>query len=89
MYPGTLVILYQSAGVRKFWWAKTCTSGHVYIGCEPPNFQATDEEIMLAAVLPQMWDDLVYKSKNTDASLIVVKKKFTEVCYANMFNMSH
>lgn len=31
------------------------------------------------ADLPQMWDDLLLKSKNVDASLIVVKKKFTEI----------
>ncbi len=29
--------------------------------------------------MPVQWDDLVLKSKNVDASLIVVKKKFTEV----------
>ena len=29
--------------------------------------------------MPQIWDELVYKSKNTDAGLFNVKKKFTEV----------
>ena len=41
--------------------------------------QATDAERQLVADLPQMWDDLLLKSKNVDASLIVVKKKFTEI----------
>ena len=30
--------------------------------------------------MPQLWHDLVLKSKNIDASLVVVKRKFTEVC---------
>lgn len=29
--------------------------------------------------MPQMWEDLVWKSKNVDASLFAVKKKFKEV----------
>ena len=33
----------------------------------------------MADELPTMWYDLVLKSKNIDASLVVVKKKFTEV----------
>ena len=41
--------------------------------------QTTDAEKLLVAALPQMWEDLVLKSKNVDASLIVVKKKFTEI----------
>ena len=48
--------------------------------------QKPGEETELVEKLPQMWDDLVYKSKNTDAGLTVVKKKFTEVryiCYGN------
>ena len=31
--------------------------------------------------MPAMWDELVLKSKNIDASLITVKKKFTEVSF--------
>ena len=31
------------------------------------------------AKLPEMWLELVLKSKNVDASLIVVKRKFTEI----------
>uniref|UniRef100_A0A2C9JWZ0 AAA+ ATPase domain-containing protein n=1 Tax=Biomphalaria glabrata TaxID=6526 RepID=A0A2C9JWZ0_BIOGL len=38
---------------------------------------AKDKE--LQAQLPQMWDDLVLKSKNIDASLVKVKRKFTEI----------
>lgn len=41
--------------------------------------QVTDEEKEIQAKLPQIWDELVYKSKNTDAGLTVVKTKFTEV----------
>ena len=29
--------------------------------------------------LPMVWEDLVLKSKNTDASLGIVKRKFTQV----------
>lgn len=29
--------------------------------------------------LDEIWDELVLKSKNVDASLVVVKKQFTEV----------
>lgn len=29
--------------------------------------------------MPQIWEDLVWKSKNVDASLFAVKKKFKEV----------
>ena len=36
-------------------------------------------EIDLQAKLPAIWDDLVLKSKNIDASLVKVKKKFTEI----------
>ena len=37
------------------------------------------EEKTTADEMPGMWEDLVLKSKNIDASLVVVKKKFTEV----------
>ncbi len=37
------------------------------------------EERDLVRTLPTMWDELVLKSKNVDASLITVKRKFTEV----------
>ena len=40
----------------------------------------TSEEKLLVEKLPQLWQDLVLKSKNIDASLVVVKRKFTEVC---------
>ena len=42
--------------------------------------QVTEAETELVQKLPQLWDDLVLKSKNIDASLVVVKRKFTEVC---------
>ncbi|KAL3856163.1 hypothetical protein ACJMK2_010948 [Sinanodonta woodiana] len=43
------------------------------------DVQVTDEEKELQWKLPQLWDDLILKSKNIDASLVVVKKKFTEI----------
>jgi dynein heavy chain len=41
--------------------------------------QVTEAEKELVVKLPQLWADLVLKSKNIDASLVVVKRKFTEV----------
>ena len=41
--------------------------------------QVTEEEKELQWKMPQIWDDLVLKSKNIDASLFAVKKKFKEV----------
>lgn len=43
------------------------------------SIEVTDEEKEIQAKLPQIWDELVYKSKNTDAGLTVVKTKFTEI----------
>ncbi|XP_076453104.1 dynein axonemal heavy chain 10-like [Babylonia areolata] len=43
------------------------------------GIEVTEEEKLLVEKLPQMWDDLVLKSKNIDASLVVVKRKFTEI----------
>ena len=43
------------------------------------HFQADMEEKTTADDMPIFWDELVLKSKNIDASLVVVKKKFTEV----------
>ena len=43
----------------------------------------TEAEQQLQEKLPQIWDDLVLKSKNIDASLVKVKTKFTEVCEGN------
>ena len=37
------------------------------------------EEREIVIHMPIVWDELVLKSKNVDASLIVVKKKFTEI----------
>ena len=45
-----------------------------------PCFQVTEEEKELQWKMPQIWEDLVLKSKNIDASLFAVKKKFKEVC---------
>ena len=50
------------------------------------NFQPNLEERDLVVTMPAMWDDLVLKSKNIDASLITVKKKFTEVCLFSLQN---
>ena len=37
--------------------------------------------------MPQIWDDLVLKSKNIDASLFAVKKKFKEVSSTIFFSL--
>ena len=42
-------------------------------------YQPNPEERALVESMPTMWDELVLKSKNVDASLVVVKRKFTEV----------
>ena len=42
------------------------------------DIEVTDEEKDIQLKMPQIWDELVYKSKNTDAGLFNVKKKFTE-----------
>ena len=36
------------------------------------HFQVTEEEKLLVEKLPQLWYDLVLKSKNIDASLVAV-----------------
>ena len=41
--------------------------------------QVTDDELTMVTMLPSDWQELVLKSKNIDASLVIVKKKFTEV----------
>ncbi|XP_035829687.1 dynein heavy chain 10, axonemal isoform X2 [Aplysia californica] len=38
-----------------------------------------EKDLELQAKLPEIWDELVLKSKNIDASLVKVKKKFTEI----------
>ncbi|XP_021370512.1 dynein heavy chain 10, axonemal-like isoform X1 [Mizuhopecten yessoensis] len=43
------------------------------------DIEVTDEEKEIQWNLPQIWDDLVWKSKNIDASLFMVKKRFTEI----------
>lgn len=48
------------------------------------NLVSSEAEKELVANLPQMWEDLVLKSKNVDASLVVVKKKFTEITQAQI-----
>ena len=49
------------------------------------DITVTDEEKELQQKLPTLWDELVWKSKNTDASLVVVKRKFTEVSHDTVF----
>ena len=44
------------------------------------RLQVTTAETELVKTLNDTWEELVLKSKNIDASLITVKKKFTEVC---------
>ena len=41
--------------------------------------QVTDEEKALVEDIWSKWEELVLQSKNVDASLVVVKKKFTEI----------
>ncbi|XP_060580911.1 dynein axonemal heavy chain 10-like isoform X1 [Ruditapes philippinarum] len=43
------------------------------------DIEVTDQEKELQWKMPQMWEDLVWKSKNVDASLFAVKKKFKEI----------
>ncbi|PIK48528.1 putative dynein heavy chain 10, axonemal isoform X3 [Apostichopus japonicus] len=43
------------------------------------NIPITDEEREACANIQQIWEDLFLESKYVDASLIVVKKKFTEI----------
>ncbi|XP_071826175.1 dynein axonemal heavy chain 10-like isoform X2 [Apostichopus japonicus] len=43
------------------------------------NIAITDEEREACANIQQIWEDLFLESKYVDASLIVVKKKFTEI----------
>ncbi|PVD32839.1 hypothetical protein C0Q70_08286 [Pomacea canaliculata] len=43
------------------------------------DFPVTDADKELVEKLPQLWEDLILKSKNIDASLVVVKRKFTEI----------
>ncbi|KAL5017096.1 hypothetical protein ScPMuIL_006685 [Solemya velum] len=53
------------------------------------DIEVTDEEKQLQWNIPQMWDDLVLKSKNVDASLVVVKKKFTEITMEQIKTFKH
>ena len=50
---------------------------NLYLFINP--IQVKDEEREIVAGIEQKWHDLVLESKNVDASLIVVKRKFTEV----------
>ena len=43
------------------------------------NLPVTEEETETCKNIRQMWDDLSLESKHVDASLVIVKKKFTEV----------
>ena len=45
------------------------------------NLEVTEEERELCKNIRQMWEELFLESKHVDASLIIVKKKFTEVSY--------
>ncbi|XP_059165934.1 dynein axonemal heavy chain 10-like isoform X2 [Physella acuta] len=50
-----------------------------YRTLEMYNLPVNEKEKELQAQLPQIWDELVLKSKNIDASLVKVKRKFTEI----------
>lgn len=52
------------------------------------NIAITDEEREACANIQQIWEDLFLESKYVDASLIVVKKKFTEVS-PNKFDVTY
>ena len=43
------------------------------------SFQVPATELELSNNISQMWDDLFAESRTVDASLVSVKKKFTEV----------
>ncbi|XP_064612357.1 LOW QUALITY PROTEIN: dynein axonemal heavy chain 10-like [Liolophura sinensis] len=43
------------------------------------DLPVSDADKQLCEVMPQKWDDLVLKSKQTDARLATVKKKFTDI----------
>nr|XP_054773560.1 dynein axonemal heavy chain 10-like [Lytechinus pictus] len=43
------------------------------------NLPVSEEETETCQNIKQMWDDLFLESKHVDASLVVVKKKFTEI----------
>ncbi|XP_077995609.1 dynein axonemal heavy chain 10-like isoform X2 [Glandiceps talaboti] len=43
------------------------------------DIEVTEEEKTLCDTIRQIWEDLFLESKHVDASLIVVKKKFTEI----------
>ena len=42
--------------------------------------KAGENERELASNILQIWEDLSYQAKEVDASLVAVKKTFTEVC---------
>ena len=50
-----------------------------YRTLEMYKIEVSDEEKETCRNFKLMWDDLFLESKHVDASLIVVKKKFTEV----------
>ncbi|XP_064619187.1 dynein axonemal heavy chain 10-like isoform X2 [Lineus longissimus] len=50
-----------------------------YRTMEMYNLSKSEEERTLNENISQIWEDLVLESKNVDASLVVVKKKFTEI----------
>ena len=70
----------RRVGVVQRWllsrWAAGCDGCFTDAGYFRQN---PGEETELVERLPQMWEDLVLKSKNIDAGLTRVKKKFTEV----------
>ncbi|XP_052801261.1 dynein axonemal heavy chain 10-like isoform X3 [Mya arenaria] len=43
------------------------------------DIEVTEDEKETQWKMPQLWEDLIWKSKNVDASLFVVKKKFKEI----------
>lgn len=51
--------------------------------CSSVIFQVDEKEKELQKRLPQIWDELILKSKNIGASLLKVKLKFTEVIFCS------
>ena len=43
------------------------------------SFKVPESELELSTNITQAWDDLFVESRRVDASLVSVKKKFTEV----------
>lgn len=69
-----------SSGLTVFFPAKTYSD---FIWCVV-SFKVPESELELSTNIAQAWDDLFMESRRVDASLVSVKKKFTEVSFIYM-----